>query len=333
METCKRKVVLHIGWPKTGTTTLQKHVFPQLTGYRYLGTFPDDWTKSNCTTEIVHLLAFASVEKIDRLQALLWESIRAKEIELFGTVDESIPLILSEEAILSSLLRVSDHQHHGFCTASLEQILDRLLFLEARWNVLFDILLSERDPIEILHAYYAQAFFLFRRVPALDSFPKYLATGLREHPMRDLGFTYLKPGYALRRIQQRMGKERVFSIAMKHLFTTTIVQMNKWYPAFPEVPITATQVENKRSLSKNTKLSHFRPLWVKRKPFHLKEFLRSVKWIYMEKHAGHDKLEVPIILLDKDRKALSNFFFNSDGAQETHKEGLGGPPDNTNSDS
>lgn len=325
--------MLHIGWPKTGTTTLQKHVFPKLAGYRYLGTFPGDWTKSHCTTEMAHLLAFASVEKIHRLQAMLWESLRAKEIELFGTVDESIPLILSEEAILSSLLRVSDHHHHGYCTASLEQVLDRLLFLEESWNVSFDILLSERDPIEILHAFYAQLFFLFRTVSDLDSFPKYLATGLREHPMRDLGFAYLKPGYTLHRLHQRMGAERVFNIMMEDLFTPTMVRLNKWYPAFPDVPITAMQVENKRSLSNDTKLSHFRPIWVKRKPFHLKEFLRTVKRMYMEKHASHDKLEVPIILLDKDRKTLSNFFFNPPDGGESRMEGHEGRPDRANLDS
>lgn len=331
--TTTRKVILHIGWPKTGTTTLQKHVFPGLNGYRYLGTFPGNRTASHCPRELVHLLAFASVEKIDGFQEMLFGSLSAKEIELFGTVDPSIPLIISEEAILSSLLRVSDHHHHGFSTASLEQILDRLLFLEEHWNVSFDILMSERDPIEILHSFYAQVFFLFRRVPLLDSFPKYLATGLKEHPMRDLGFAYLKPGYVLQRLQHRMGAGRVFNIAMTDLFTPTTVRMNKWYPAFPEVPITSKQVENKRSLSKDAKLSHFRPPWEKREPFQPMEFLRKVKWMYMEKHASHDKLEVPIILSEKNRKVLSNYFFNKDEERGAHVDELGGTAGNTNSHS
>lgn len=32
-------IILHVGYPKTGTTTLQEHVFPRLPGVRYLGKY------------------------------------------------------------------------------------------------------------------------------------------------------------------------------------------------------------------------------------------------------------------------------------------------------
>lgn len=323
MKSGKRRVVLHIGWPKTGTTTLQKHVFPKFDEYRYLGNFPSDFAKSHCTTEMTHLLAFASVEKIDQLQRSLWVALQAKEAELFGNVDMNIPLILSEEAILSSLLRVSDHQHHGYCTASLEQILQRLLFLEERWNITFDFLLCERDPIEILHSFYAQGFHLYRRVPSLDSFLKYVAAGLTEHPMHDLGFAYLKPGYVIERLHHHMGKDRVFSIHMTSLFTANTIRMASWYPGFPDVPASETRVENRRTLSADTKLSHFRPKWIKKKRFQLLPFLRKVKWMYMVEHADHGQLEVPIILQDKERQALAFFLFGTDAKRTDHLEHAG----------
>ena len=138
----RRTIILHIGWPKTGTTTLQKHVLNKLTGFRYLGKTPFVGGKNKLTFDLVYFLAYASHERAEIGAMELYSALTKLEVELFGNVETSVPVVLSEEGVLSSLLKPSDHQHHGFSTASLEQIISWLLQLEKAWNASFHILVK-----------------------------------------------------------------------------------------------------------------------------------------------------------------------------------------------
>src|SRR5690606_2075365 len=160
--------------------------------------------------------AYASRERFEETRMTLLEELESQERTLFGDVDPAIPWILSDEGILSSLLKPSLHQHHGYSTASLEQITERLLILEQEWQVTFDILLVERDPKEVLHAYYAQLYHLFNKIPGLKSFQDYVNTGTNAPSMQDLGFRYLRPGYTTGLLRKHLGAERIFSIQLDH---------------------------------------------------------------------------------------------------------------------
>lgn len=305
--TAMRKIVLHIGWPKTGTTTLQRHVLPRLAGYRYLGKTPFSRGENAHLFHLIHLLAYASRERFEETRMALLEELESQERTLFGDVDPAIPWILSDEGILSSLLKPSLHQHHGYSTASLEQITERLLILEQEWQVTFDILLVERDPKEVLHAYYAQLYHLFNKIPGLKSFQDYVNTGTNAPSMQDLGFRYLRPGYTTGLLRKHLGAERIFSIQLDHLFQGGMVKLSHWYPPFPDVPANKIPVENKRTVDKDTKLAHLRPIWTPKKPFTVLGFLRQVKALYKLQHSPHKQLEVPITMQDADRDKLHGF--------------------------
>lgn len=300
----QRKIILHIGWPKTGTTTLQKHVFNKLPSYRYLGKTPFVAERNKLTFDFVYLLAYASLERFETGSLELFESLTKCEAELFGNVDATTPLIISEEGILSSLLKPSDHQHHGFSTASLDQLISRLLQIQAAWNVSFDVLVTERDPVEILHAYYAQMFHVFRRFRGLETFQGYVKVGTRDALGRDLGFRYLRPSATLDQLKQKLGTDRVFSITMDRLFEPGRVHLSRWYPSFQDVELGNVAVENKRSVSKDVKTTHLRPVWIAKEHFRLRAFLRTVVSLYKERYSDHKDLEVAVVLGKTERSEL-----------------------------
>lgn len=305
--TLKRKVLLHIGWPKTGTTTLQNYSFKRVTGYRYFTKVSFNAEKERYLWELVYHVCYASTEKFESMHQQIFEGLLEFEKGLFGNVDESVPIILSEEGLLGTLLKPSVHQHHGYSTASLIQMVDRLLKLEEYWNVSFDILITEREPIELLHSYYAQLHHIISKVNGLGTFKDYIATGVSNLPLKDLGFRYLKPGAITKAFQERFGADRIFPISMKELFEPGVVRLGKWHSSLNDVEAGTQERENVRSVGKDTKVTHHRPIWVKPKPFKLRPFAQDVKAMYMARHASHDKLEVMVKVRPEDKQRIEEF--------------------------
>ncbi len=303
----KRKILLHIGWPKTGTSTLQKHALNKIDGYRYLGKIPFQGGKNALCFNIVHLLAYAAIEKFHSTHEKVFSEMIALERSLYQNVDRSIPLIISEEGILSCLLKPSDHQHHGYSTASLSQIVARAKLLQELWNVSFEFLITERDQFEMLHAYYAQAHHIFKRFPGLGTFQRYISTGVQDLPGKDLGFRYLKDGLVIQAFKDGFGAEKVFNISMEQLFRPGQIHLELLHPELPCMQFRDSEIENKRSIAKNVKVTHARPAWVKKKPFKLSEFLRNVKLLYMQEYADHKKLEIMIVADERQERDLLDY--------------------------
>lgn len=303
----KRKVLLHIGWPKTGTTTVQKHGFNLLSGYRYLGKVPFETEKERIFFQLTHLVAYASPEKFETMHGAMFRALVQLEEHLFGSVDVSIPAIISEEAFLSVLLKPSDHQHHGYSTASLNQVIERLAKLEELWNVSFEIMITERDPMELLHAYYAQLYHIIRRFDGLKTFRGYLEVGTKDMPARDLGFRYLRTGVVSSAFREQFGEEHVHVIHMKQLFLPGQILLSRWYPGLPDMPLRDSEIENRRSVEKGVKVAHLRPLWEKRAKFRLKDLITDVRQLYKMRYGSHAELEVMIKAEEKDVELVRAF--------------------------
>lgn len=290
----KRKVLLHIGWPKTGSTTLQMHGFNLLSGFRYLGKVPFAMEKERIFFQVTYLTAYASPEKFDSMHGTMFRALLHLEEQLFGNVDETMPAIISEEAFLSVLLKPSDHQHHGYSTASLTQVVERLAMLEELWNVSFEIMITERDPMDLLHAYYAQLFHIMRRFEGLQTFSGYIEVGTKDIPARDLGFRYLRSGVVVNAFRIRFGHERVHTIHMKELFVPGKILLSRWYPELPDMLLQDSDIENRRSVGNGVKMAHLRPLWKTRDKFRLRAFMKDVWQLYKVRHATHAELEVEV---------------------------------------
>lgn len=302
-----RRILLHIGWPKTGTTTLQKHGLNRADGFRYLGKVPFAPGKAAMMFKLVHLVAYCSEEKFDSMQGQVLAGLQELEVGLFGDVDAAVPAIISEEGFLSALLKPSDHQHHGFSTASLRQMADRLARLQDLWNVSFEVLFTERDPMQLLHSYYAQLHHILTRFKGLGSFQEYIAVGTSDLPAQDLGFRYLRAGHVAAVIGDRLGADRVFAIAMQDLFTPGAIHLGRWHPDLKDIQLDPMSVENRRTVPGGYKVAHLRPLWVKKTAFRLGPFVNEVRSLYRIRHSEHKDLEVRIEATPADSDRLFAF--------------------------
>lgn len=230
------------------------------------------------------------------------------EKTLYGGVDRNIPLLLSEEGVLSTLLRPSQHWHFGHSTASLQQLIERLLHLEESWNVQFDLLVSEREPAGLLHGYYAQAFHHIRQIRGLESFQGYIRRGTSYDPRGDLGFQYLRPGYVSKQLIRAFGNHRVHVITMRELLEGVTIHLNRWHSDLDDFQLESDAKENSRSRTDNVKVTHLRPLWDKKKPFRLVPFLRKTWGEYRKDHLDHSKIEVEVRMNDEDKQILNAYF-------------------------
>ena len=300
-------MLLHVGWPKTGTSTLQKHVLSKVPGHRYLGKYPFNGEQNRHTFDLVYLLAYASKERFERSAGAVLEQLRKIEQERFGNVDPTLPMIISEEGILSALLKPSDHQHHGISTASWTQIVHRVDALEETWGMRIDLLMTQRDPIEVLHAYYAQMYHVFSRFPGMGNLRSYLSQGVAGSLHVDLGFENLIPGWLETIALQRQGIGRFYAIAMADLFEDRSIRLSAWHPTLQDMEVEGTEKENVRSREKGVKISHIHPIWQEARPFRIVDFLRRVRTMYRRLYLPHERLEVPIVLEAQDRNMIAAF--------------------------
>lgn len=86
-------LVLHVGYPKTGTTTLQQHVFPNLSGVCYLGKYIPSYSFED--PALGNLLASAYQDLVSQ-----WDPLPLKKAFSYLREDKKNSLLISTEALV-----------------------------------------------------------------------------------------------------------------------------------------------------------------------------------------------------------------------------------------
>lgn len=134
----KRRIVLHIGLPKTATSTLQKCVFPKFE-IRYLGVNqPRDSEQDSVYTDLLEYTSseYASTEALTSLR---------KKITSLITDDEILPLVISEEMFCIDEVHVS-----------WQNKVERLGRVFSGFNI--EVLVTVRKPLEAMYSLYVELF-------------------------------------------------------------------------------------------------------------------------------------------------------------------------------
>lgn len=130
------EAIIHLGYGKTGTTTLQKHFFPYLEGLNYLGRPYKQIEISKAIRQIIYL--DSSSYQIER------KRIR----DCFFNLKDNQPIIISEELLFD--YRADPHR-------AIERLLD--LFDKCRF------LICLREQKNIIASYYSNHGWNFKAVP------------------------------------------------------------------------------------------------------------------------------------------------------------------------
>lgn len=159
----KKKIYIHIGYPKTGTTTLQKHFFPYIKEIKYIGKHINRDAYFDFSSNIVNDLIFKNEHDIDFLKI-------KKEISNFMTKDK---ILLSEEDFLFECLRPPMLKNINMQPKPME-IAEKLrnIFDKEHYDV--TIIMTIRKQNEMLTSLYAQAYvFNYSKYEKYNSFYKF----------------------------------------------------------------------------------------------------------------------------------------------------------------
>jgi len=150
-------------------------------------------------------------------------------------------------------------------------------------------------------------FTIFNKFNLLNTFDKYINAGVSQNITADLGFRYLKKNYVLKELETEFPDDRIHEISMDDLFSDGKVKLNQWYSEFDDINAINIPEENKRSVSKDIKIAHLRPIWSAKRKFYLKKIIEKLISHYKSEFFSHTKLEVKIRLDREKRDTLNKF--------------------------
>tara|TARA_B100001123_G_C15141667_1_gene959744 strand:- start:126 stop:1145 length:1020 start_codon:yes stop_codon:yes gene_type:complete len=139
-----KKLYFHIGYPRTGTTTLQIHLFPNHPQINYLGRRPN----TDPELELIYLISFLNNNDFDKRYSELLE--KAKEFYLDSN---KINVISSEFVILHAI-------HYNDTVDNLRTVsrsVSRINSLFSKINVDVYFFCSIRNHVKIIPSFYSAA--------------------------------------------------------------------------------------------------------------------------------------------------------------------------------
>jgi len=203
--TREKSIVLHIGLSKTGTTSLQTHVFPKVPGIYYLGTPVSASQRSNRGTSFV-------LKNLRRLLSMDATSLsRATAVILSAMTRGKLLLISHEQLSMGRPLYIWNHKGK-----SLDVFIQRLR--ELRRLTLgreLKILVSFRDSAEWVASRYAQTSRNWN-TPSQADFEKRVLAILADEAAYP-AFGWLHRSRALDALRETVGSENVFSYQLEDL--------------------------------------------------------------------------------------------------------------------
>lgn len=204
----RKKLYIHIGYPKTATTTLQRHCFSKINGLNYLGIYYQPNKLGQFEPQVVDALIFCDQKKISAISENFSN-------ELYKKIDER-PALYSNEGISNQFL-APRMDYSGKCIptspAKVARAI-RTLFDESLFDV--KIIMSVRNQPDALSSLYAQSHKgCYQSIVSMDTFDKYIHDILEnKNSFVSAGFRYDEVAQELRRT---FGDGSVFILPFEHL--------------------------------------------------------------------------------------------------------------------
>ncbi len=167
MESRRQRLFLHIGYPKTATTVLQKHYFPKLKDIFYAGINYNSNPKFLVSETAVECLVHGDVDKARKLRLSISESL-AKE-------SAGKDILFAFEKIIGSIFTPRRTPGGRWHYTSPEQAVEtiRALFDPEIFDLVF--IITIRNQAELIPSKYAQSFSsAYSRFNEYSTFEKFI---------------------------------------------------------------------------------------------------------------------------------------------------------------
>lgn len=170
----KKRLVINIGYPKTGTTALQRDVYPNVPGFKFLGKF--DGQNKHFTD--------SALEQVLSDIMTLSDSVFFKKFSNHK-IDFPEKSFISEELLSFDLFRPKDKSS----TTSHRKVAERLQFVFSENGYEMTVFFVVREQVEMIKSIYAQSYAsYFIHEESLNRFDKFLAffTTNENNSLKDL---------------------------------------------------------------------------------------------------------------------------------------------------
>lgn len=245
-----KNIYLHVGYPKTATTTLQKNFFPNVESIQYVGKFDNEGLLFNFDSKIISNLIFKNANEID------FDSQRKLFAEILDKNKK--PIVLSEESFVSNSLRVSRINKKDILPQQ-ETIAKNIRNFFDKGHFDVKILFTIRKQDEMITSQYAQSYVhYYSKYKETDSFDKFLDIYLNKENQRHTFYQTLDYYHVISIYQELFGKENVAILVYEELqqepelfYTKLCNFLEIDSDKYSEIAI--QKCENKRSTDENYK--------------------------------------------------------------------------------
>ena len=283
----KQKIYIHIGYPKTGTTTLQKHFYPHIADVNYLGIYSNRRDDSLFGLDFIQNIFFESEKNID-----------FDEMSMFAknAVDQSKVAVFSHEELLSLCLKKTFLNNFNSIGKDIVLPKPKDVALKLRKSFPEDdfdvhIICTIRKQDEMLTSLYAQSYVHYYSLDKeVDTFKKFFSIFTSQHqahPFKNaLDYDAVISGY-----EEFFGSENVNVLVFEELAQNPKVFYTKLCNVLgvsteKYAKIALKKVENKRSTTESYKKAKKLSLFDILIRFKVK-YLSSVRFSFIPKSFVH----------------------------------------------
>jgi hypothetical protein len=157
-----RKFYLHIGLPKTGTTTLQVQHFPNYYNVRYLGNFEHNMGilgfkfKPNGLSRFYKYCIYGIGDELNAYEEFQFY-LKNTEKKNYKNINNKLPILVSEECFISRFFNpIYTLKKYGYIRPELPMFLNRLNKFFKVYNYDLHILFVERNLKDLLLSMYLE---------------------------------------------------------------------------------------------------------------------------------------------------------------------------------
>lgn len=170
-----RKIILHPGFPKTGTTTLQRHLFPAVCrdkNWHYLGNSYDE----NAESSIDSVTRLAKLRRILFRRDELYFITNRKELFNAFFPRDGKNILLSSEGLIYDSFRYRVDDGKLLVSDALSTLRKFLILLEKTEFSDIKIVLLIRNQRDLIPSIYAQSYMhYYRKIRELDNIDKFIS--------------------------------------------------------------------------------------------------------------------------------------------------------------
>lgn len=260
----KKKLIIQLGFPKTGTSYLQKNIFPKLDGVNFIGRWDNTYTKEALgLKEFVTFLLFmpedAFLNRLSRMEDVL---LKINKIHFGETGDREPSLLLSDEALIFRTIDPISIRWHGKFSASIDRLLRRLKIFAEYCGFDLKLILTLRHQSDLIHSLYCERYYIYRKMSDINTFPKYLSTVLNSK-FYDYGMSNFQYDFLINKIKSYFNEDSLLILKYEHMksdpfqFYKKLVDFISCNNNVRELlPDQKTESENKRKIDYNKKVAN-----------------------------------------------------------------------------